>query len=118
MTRNHIKDELRHILRELFATKQMEMDVLDRLTTVLADICNDSVSVFKSASRGNLGHCLKDRLNAARVICGDSVGRFNVAFWNDENVNGSLRSNILEGIYFFILVYLCGGDLSRDYFTE
>ena len=110
--------ESAHILGKLLAAQQMEVDVLDRLTAILTNICDNSVAIFKPASLGNFGNCLEYCLNTARVFGGYSVGGFDVTFGNDKHVNGSLGSDVLEGIDLFVLIYLCGGDLSRDYFTE
>ena len=37
---------------------------------------------------------------------------------DNENVNGSHGIDILKGKNVFVLVNLCGGDLSRNYFTK
>ena len=118
MTINHICCKLRHVLGKLFAAQQVEMDMLYRLATVFADICDNSVTACKTASRRYLGYCLEYRFYIAGVLLIDSICGFDVAFWNDKYVNGSLRSDIIEGIDVFVLVYLCGGDFSLDYFTK
>ena len=110
--------ESAHILGKLLAAQQMEVDVLDRLTAILTNICDNSVAVFKSACLCNRRDSFKNCAYPRRVFGGDSVGGFDVTFGNDKHVNGSLGSDVLEGIDLFVLIYLCGGDLSRDYFTE
>ena len=110
--------ESTHILGKLLTAQQMEVDVLDRLTAILTNICDNSVAVFKSACLCNSGDRLEDRADPRGVFRCNCIGRLNVAFGNDKHVNGCLRVDILEGINLFILVDLCGGDLSRNYFTE
>jgi hypothetical protein len=92
--------------------------VLDRLASVLADIGDNSVAVFKSAHLGDLGNCLEYSFYATGGFIRDSVGRFNMTFGNDQNVYGSLGIDILEGVDLVVFIDLLGGDLSRDYFTE
>jgi hypothetical protein len=84
----------------------MKVNMLDRMTPVLTDACNDSVSVFEPAFLGNLGNRLKYSRNIKRIIRADSIGRLDMTLGNDKNVNGSLRGNITESIDLVVLINL------------
>ena len=97
---------LRHGLGELRSSKQVKVDVLYGLASVLAYVGDDSVSVGKTACGSNLGYSLKNRGNCPGALGIDSVGRLDMALWHDQHVNGSLRSDVTERVDAVILVYL------------
>lgn len=96
-----------NIFGQLFATENMKVDVLDRLTAVLADIGDNSVSVFKSASCGDLGYRLKNCGNIIRVCTVDHVGGFDMLSRYHDHVDRCLRIYILKRVDLVVGIYLC-----------
>ena len=95
-----------HVFGEFFTAEDMEMDVLYALTAVLADVCDDAVSVFEPARRRNLRYCLKNRCDRSGICRIYHVGRLDMLTRNDKHVYGCLRIDVRERINFFILIDL------------
>ena len=107
--------QLTHILRKLFAAENVEMQMLDALTTILSNVSDNTVSVFKTASHRNLGNSLKHRADRRRIICIYAICRLNVLARNNKHVNGRLGIYILKCVDLFVLVNLGRWNLTRNY---
>ena len=94
------------------------MNVLNRLTAVFADICDDSVAVCKSAFLCDSGDGLEDFCNNCGIGFVYLVCRLNVLLGNNDYVYGSLRCDVAEGKNLLVLINLVGGDVSLYDFTE
>ena len=109
---------LTHVVRKLFAAEKMEMQVLHRLTSVLAAIGDDTVTVGKPLGSRDFRNRFKNCGNVGTVLCIDSVSGRDMLLRDDQNVYGCHWVDIAECINLFILVYFSGGDLSRYNFTK
>ena len=92
----------------------MEMQMLDRLTSVLTAVGDDAIAVGKACRRSDLGDCLKDAGDRRAVLCVYTVCRGNMLLRNDEDVDRRHRMDVVEGVYGVILVDLGGGDGALD----
>lgn len=91
---------------------------MNALSAVLADVGDYAVAFFESFSRCYFRDALKNMRYNRAVFLGDLVCRAYVALWNNENVYGCLRVDVAEGKDAFILINLCGGDISRYDLTK
>ena len=107
-----------HIFGQFGSAEHVEVNVLDRLTAVLAHVGDNTVAVRETARGSHLGDRLKDRGDLTRGRRVDSVSRLDVSLGHDENVDGSLRIYVAEGKDLFVLIDLGGGDIPRNNFTE
>lgn len=84
----------------------MKVNMLDRLTSVLTDVCNNSVSVFEPAFLGNLGNRLEYSRDIKRIIHTDNICGLDMTLGHDKNVDGSLRCYVTESIDLFVFINL------------
>ena len=92
--------------------------MLDALAAVLADIGDDAVAVLKSCGRGDLGDGRKDGGNKVGGLVRHLVSGRDVRLGNDENVDGRLGRDVVEGVDVFVLVHLFRGDHPCDDLTK
>ena len=95
-----------HCFGQLFAAENMKMNVLHGLTSVLAAVIYNTVSVCQFHYPGDLWYRFKNLCHVDAVFCCYLICATDMSLGNHKNVNGSLRINILECIYVFVLVYL------------
>ena len=95
-----------HLVAELFATENVEVQVLYGLTAVLTYVADDSVSVREAELFGDLGDYGEDMSYGVGVFLGDLVCRCDVFLGNYKAVHGRLGSNIEECIAFLVLINL------------
>ena len=98
--------DLHHVFGKLFATENVEMEMLNRLTTVISYICNDSVSVVEVQCRSDVRDSFENLRYVLTVFCTNLVCRAYVDFRNYDAMYRSLRCDVMESIAIFILIYL------------
>ena len=96
----------------------MEVQVLHRLTRIGTAVGDDTVSVFNPCQLGKLSQLLEDVGDDGTVVSIDGIYTGNVLLWNDQEMYGSNRRNIVERQNLLILVQLLGWDFPIDDFTE
>ena len=101
-----VTEYLSHILGELLTANYVEVKVLYRLASVLADIGDNSVSAGKSLCLCNLRDNGEYVSNDIRVFFTYCINRSNMIFGNDEYVRGRLGIYISESVALIVLVYL------------
>ena len=107
-----------HIFGQFFSSEYVEVDVLNRLASVLANVGDNSVTVRQTASRRYLGYSLENGGNALRVVSADGICRFDMLARNHKHVNGRLGIDVAKRVDLFVLIYLGGGNFSSNYFTK
>jgi len=109
---------LSHSLGKLLAAENVKMYMLYCLTTVLSAIIYNAVTVCQAKGGSYLGYRFKYLRYVYAVLRRYFVRATDMSLGNNENVYRCLRIYILKGIDVLILIYLCGGYLSIDYFTK
>ncbi len=95
------------------------MDMVNSLACIGTAIGNHTVAVFIQALFvSNLGYCHIDICNKLCIFGSHIVQMGDVILGNKQIMNGSSGSDILKGVYCFVLVYLLRGDLALYYFAE
>lgn len=107
-----------HVFRQLLAAQQVEVQVLDALAAVLADIGDHAVAITKPRDLGDLGDGRKDGGNKVCGLGRHLVSGRDVRLGNDENVDRRLRRDVVERVNAFVLVHLLGGDHPCDDLTK
>ena len=64
---------LTHLLAELCSAENVEMKMLDRLTSIGTAVGDNAVSAAKIFSLGDLGNSLKDLCNESAVFRADLI---------------------------------------------
>ena len=82
------------------------MDMLNRLTAVVADVGDDTVSVFETALGSDLRDNLEYFCDNVAVFGSYFVSGLNVVLGDNDNVNGSLRSDIVKSQDIFVFISL------------
>ena len=95
---NRLRGISPHAFRQFAAAKQMKVDMLHRLASVLAAVRDDAVAVFQPLRLCDPRDGLKDRACCAAVFGCDGICGSKVLFGNDKNVNRGLRMDIPEGV--------------------
>ncbi len=106
------------MIGQLFATEDVEVQMLDALAAVLAAVGDDTVAVGESFRCGNFGNHLKNTRRVCAVFFVDAVGGHDMFLWNDQNMHGRHGGNIAEGVDPFVFVYLGRGNVSFDDLAE
>ena len=109
---------LRHLLGELLAAEDMEMQVLDGLAAVLADVGDHAIAVTERELGSDLGDHREDVSDDVCILRRDRIGGSNMRLGNDQTMHGRLGRNVEKSVAKRILVYLVRGDLSLDDSTE
>lgn len=92
--------------------------MLHRLTRISTAVGDDTVPVFDPCQLGKLSQLLEDVGDDGTVVSIDGIYTGNVLLWNDQEMYGSNRRNIVERQNLLILVQLLGWDFPIDDFTE
>ena len=92
--------------------------MLNALTAVLADVGDDAVAIFKSCDLGDLGDGGEDGGNKVGGLVRHLVSGCDVRFGNDENVDGRLGRDVVEGVDGLVLIDFFGGDHTLDDLTK
>ena len=109
---------LTHLLAELCSAENVEMKMLDRLTSIGTAVGDNAVSAAKIFSLGDLGDSFKDLSNECAVFSSNFIDGRNMLLRHDENMYGCLRIYIAESIDVFVLIDLRRRDISLDDFAE
>lgn len=99
---------------ELTSAHQMEMEMINRLTTGRSDIGYHSISVVQFLFPSNVlyhGHQVTDQRLVTVIQMGNALNFF---FGDNENVYGCLGSNVLEGQAKLVFKNNVGWDFSVD----
>ncbi len=96
----------------------MEMKMLNGLAGVFSAVGNNAVAVFETFLLCDEGDGLKALCSVNGSLGADIVHRLHVHLGDDEDMNGSLRSDITECKNVFVLVNLIRGDIACDNFAE
>ena len=73
------------------------MNVLNRLTAVVAHVGNNTVTVGQTATFGYSGNGFEDVCNKVAVMGSNCIGGVDVGLGDNDNVNGCLGSDVVEG---------------------
>ena len=92
--------------------------MLYSLTSIVSAVGDDAVAVFKTAELCDLRDVLENMRYDRAVFLRDLIHASDMLLGDHKNVNGSLRVDILKRKDLFILINLCRGDLTRNYFTK
>ena len=103
---------LSHIFGKLLAAENVEMKMLYRLASVLADICNNAVTVSKSELSCYLGNYSENVSNGCGILLCKLVKRGNMCLGDNKAVYGCLRRDVEECKADLILVNLIRGNIS------
>ncbi len=87
----------------------MEVEVEDALARLFTDVGNHPVTLQPQLLR-ELGDDLENMGHYAAVVRRDLGDGANVGFGDHQEVGGSLRSDVVEGIAQIVLVDLIAGD--------
>ena len=110
--------ELRHFARKLGSAENVEVKVLDRLASIVAAVRNNAVAVYYARRFCNSGDFCEDIRHNVCIGFVDFVYASDVRFRNNENVNGRLGRDIVEGENFIVLISFFRGDIACDYFAK
>jgi hypothetical protein len=80
--------------------------MLDRLASIIADVGDNSVSVFKLEDRSDFRNRLEDLRRVNAVFLGDFISGADVRLRNNYTMDGRHWSNIHKCVAMLILVYL------------
>jgi hypothetical protein len=103
---------------EAASAEEMDMKVEHRLTCVGADVDYGPVATLQTSLTGNLGGGEVAVADDLRIT---GLGFFEtgeVALGDDQHVGRSLRVNVLKGNDLVVLIYLFGGNFTRDDLAE
>ena len=109
---------LSHIVGQLFAAENMEMQMLYALATVLAAVGDHAVAICKVFRSGNLGDRFKNAGNISAVFGIYTVGRGNVKLRHHQDMNRCHWVDVAEGVDHLVLVNLGGGNVACNNFTK
>ena len=109
---------LRHSFGKGFAAKDVEMEMLYGLTSIITAVGDDAIAVGNACGLGNLGNLFKDFGYDHAVVGGDSVNRRNMLLGNHEHVNGGLRIDVVKCEDIVVFIRFFGRDLTCNDFTE
>jgi len=110
--------ELRQFFAELSATEDMEVQVVDRLASIGAAVGNDAVTVADACASGNGWNIFEYVGDFGACILRDVLDGVHMHFRNNENVDGCLRIQVLEGKDLVVFVNLGGGNEACGNFTK
>src|SRR6185503_1148365 len=104
---------------QLAAAHQVQVDVVDAVTRVLAGIEDEAESALRQALRprefGGTSHQAAHQLVVARRQVEHAR---DVPLGNDEDVNGPLRVDVVEGEHGVVLIGDARGDAARHDLAE
>ncbi len=103
-----------HLIGQLFAPEEVEVEVMDRLAAILTAVGDDAIAVRKSFGGSDSGNDLKDAGDIGTILPGHTVSRGDVQLRHDENVGGGHGSNVAESVHQLVLKHLLRGDVSGD----
>ena len=95
----------------------MKVQVADGLAGLLAAV-GDHTEVSDPQVMGHLGDDLKDMGRHRGVFPVDLPAGADVGLGDDQEVDGSLGVDVVEGIDLFVLIDLVGRDLARRNVAE
>ena len=107
-----------HLIGKLFAAEDMEMQVLDGLAAVLADVGDHAIAVTERELGSDLGDHGEDVSDDVCILRRDRIGGSDMRLGNDQAMHGRLGCNVEKRVAKRILVYLVRGNLSLDDSTE
>ena len=110
--------KLSQFFAELTAAENVEMEVVNGLTSVGTAVGNDAVTVANACAGGDQGNVFKNVSNFSTGFFRDIFNGVHVHFRNDKNVDGGLGIQILESENLVIFVNLGRGDESCCDFTK
>ena len=106
------------IFGELLAAKDMEVKMLNRLTSILAYIGDNSISRLQLEDRCNFRNSLEYFSCIYAVFLANFISRADVSLWHNDTMYGSLRGDVHKCVAVFVLIYLGRGNISLDYTTK
>ena len=109
---------LRHGFGELLSAKDMEMEMLYGLASIVTAVGDHTVAIGDACCFGNFGDLFKDFGNNGAVGFVDSVNRGNMFFRNNKNMDRGLRIDVVKGKDLVVFVCFFGRNISRDDLTE
>ena len=106
------------VLQDCARRQNVEMKMLNALTAVFANVCDNTVAIRKTAFLCYNRNRFDNLCNGANVRRIGTVDRIDVRLGYNENVHLRIGIYILECINVFIFINLCGRNITVDYFTE
>ena len=98
--------ELCHVLAEFMSSENVEVHMLNRLTTVISDVADYAISIRKFEFSGNLRYNGENVRDRAAVLLAYLVDGGNMLLGNYKAMNRSLRIYVKKGVAGFILINL------------
>ena len=92
----------------------MEVQMLDALAAVIAAVGDHTETVVQSLGLGNLGNHFENVGHHSGILGSDAGAAVDMGLGDHQNVGGSLRGDIPEGVDGFVLVNLGGRDVACD----
>jgi hypothetical protein len=96
----------------------MEMQVIYGLAAVFAGIDDDAIAFTEAFVSGDCGGCVEEMAENVAVLRAGAIERGPVSAGNDEDVDGSLRMKVGEGVTELVLVDGGRGDGAIGDFAE
>ena len=107
-----------HLQAQLSAAQNVEVQVVDGLTGVVAAVGDDAVAVFQALGLCHLGSHHQTVGNDPGVLSADGAHAGDMRLGDHQDVGGSLGRDVPEGQAQVILVDLGGGDGAGDDLAE
>ena len=107
-----------HFYVELFSAEDMEMEVMDRLTRIVAAVGDNAIAARKAFILRYLCNNLENMGDDSRILFVYLRDGGNVLLRDNENVSRCLRSYITECEDELILINLRRGNIPRYYFAK
>ena len=99
------------------AGQHMEMQVLDGLAGLVAAVIDNAVALAAQFF-ADLGDHFEDVCHQGAVLCVDHAGAADMLLGHHQEVDGSLRLDVIESEAQLVFVQLLGRDLTLEDLTE